>query len=211
MYRPINRSFVVIAGFAVSLAASSASAGFVFNTGRDFVRSIRAVQDRISIDDPFITDGFAGFISYVPDSPDDPAIHPADLETYKYQLNGSVSAAGPSIVIYSGDYSIVIDLRPLGSPDVFISTGTFVLFANYITPTYATLSGEFIQNAGPQEGGVFDLTYGISHPLFYSGEYFETDPGFGGEMIGQLAQTIPAVGTLPLLIGALAAASRRRR
>jgi len=207
----MNRSLLLIAGLGIALSANAASAGFVLNTARDFVRSVRVNPAQISIDDPFVTDGFGGFLSYVPDSADDPVIHPLDLETYKYQLNGYVSAVHGNSVTYSGEYSIVIDLRPFGSPDVYISSGTFILTATYRTPTHALITGQLTQVDGPNEGGVFDLTYGSAHPINYLGEYFETDPGLGGELIGEMSQTAPGAGSLTVLLAGAGLGLRRRR
>ncbi|MBX3384377.1 MAG: hypothetical protein KF864_12805 [Phycisphaeraceae bacterium] len=195
---------------AGALCASTASAGFVFQTSRHFVMTPRS-GGFFDVGDLFFTDGLAGFLSYVPDTADDPNINPADLPYYKYSFFGEVVATGNNSVVYGGFYSIVIDLLPYGIPDFDVSYGQFAIVADFNQPGRAVLSGVLNQLEGPSDPSIFDLSYG-GNPITYSGIYIETDPGVGGQIEGIFRQdAIPSPGSALTLGGLLCMSLFRRR
>jgi hypothetical protein len=208
--RSVTKWCVLGAVAAGSIFASTASAGFVFNTTRHFIMSPRS-GGFFEIGDLFFTDGLAGFLSYVPDTEDDPTISPLDLPFYKYSFFGEVVATGNNSVVYGGFYSIVIDLYPYGIPDFDVSYGQFAIVADYNQPGRAVLSGVLNQLEGPSDPSIFDLSYG-GNVITYSGVYVETDPGVGGQIEGFFRQdSIPSPGTALTMGGMLCLSVFRRR
>lgn len=204
------------AGSLLLLGTSVASAGFTFEFNNDRHRTFlyleRAVNGDVQLGNEIRTDGWALFDNYMPDTESDPIIHEDDLEYYRFSLFGAATATESGRTVYTGEYSIFIDLRPFGFPDYGVSEGTFVFLATYLPSGQSHLKGEFYQTLGPTEEGFFDLSYG-GNEMIFDAIYTETLLGTGGLIEGVIRQdAVPNVGTFALLgAGALAAARRRRR
>ena len=207
--------FAAAAGSLLLLGTSVASAGFTFefnnNRHRTFIYLDRSINGEVEIGSEIRTDGWALFDSYLPDTEADPIIHVDDLEYYRFSLFGAVTATEAGRTVYTGEYSIFIDLRPFGFPDYGVSEGTFVFLATYLPSGQSHLKGEFYQTLGPTEEGFFDLSYG-GNEMIFDAVYTETLLGTGGLIEGFIRQeAVPNVGTFALLGAAFVASTRRRR
>lgn len=207
--------FTAAAGGLLLLGSSIASAGFTFEFNNDrhrtFIYLERTLDGEVQIGNEIRTDGWALFDNYLPDTEADPIIHVEDLEYYRFSLFGAATATEAGRTVYSGEYSIFIDLRPFGFPDYGVSEGTFVFLATHMPSGQSHLKGEFYQTLGPTEEGFFDLSYG-GNAMVFDAMYTETLVGTGGLIEGIIRQeAVPNVGTFALLGAAALASARRRR
>lgn len=212
--RGAGRQLAAVVGMAALCGgATFAEAGFTLTTAAVWMNAPRGSDRPFAVGDIFVTGEFGRFSDISPDSPDDVVIHSEDLLSYRYTMDGTVIAASENTVVYGGTFDIFIVLRPFDIRVADVSFGTFLITADFQSPTYALMSGTLTQDPShePGESGLPDLSYGGS-PITYSGTYQETVVGVGGLMDGEMRQNaVPAPGTVGSLLLAGLALSRRRR
>ena len=214
-HRSGGRGLAMMAGLAAVLCAvPGAQAGFTLMANPVWISAPRENGRPFAVNDIFVTGEFGTFTEIHPDTPGDVSIHNEDLLSYRYTLDGAVVAASAETVVYSGSYEIFIVLRPFDIRIADVSGGSFLLTAEFQTPTFATLTGALMQQDGhgPGEGDIPDLSYG-GYPLTFAGSYIETERGIGGLLEGEFRQeAVPAPGALGVLgLTGLWGVRRRRR
>lgn len=192
--------------------AGSAHAGYTLMTNPVWISAPRETARPFAVNDLFWTGEFGTFSEIYRDSAYDLNIQPADLVTYRYTLSGQVIAASNESVVYSGEYEVFIVLGHIRIADV--SAGSFLLSAEFQSPSRAILRGDLIQDPGrgPGDPSLPDLSYG-GFPIEFSGVYEETLVGVGGLLEGEFRQdAIPSPATALLLgVTGFGFATRRRR
>jgi hypothetical protein len=211
----------LLASVLVAAAATPVFAGYTATTSVDTVLTPEGSQPGPQVGDTFDTQTSGGFLTYTPDTPNDPQITGGDLPNYRYTLDGTVASVDTltGMVDYTGTYRIFYDLNHNGlydsGSDPSVSSGDFNITATFIPGTNnATLSGDLTQTAGPSNPAFADLSEG-GNPVLYTGTYDGTEPGVLGTIVGTLRQNavvVPEPASFSLLaIGAVSLMGRRRR
>ena len=149
---------------AICLAVTSpALAGYTFTTNFDAVSQTDIGAPGKSPGDSFSVK-VGTFSSFVPDSPADIQLTPAQVAAIGYTIAGVIDSIAGNTIHYIGTYEIFFnvdgnDTRNLA--DLRVSQGTFALSAEF-APIINTgaFTGALTQILGPQVPTLPDLSYG---------------------------------------------------